>query len=621
MASAGLRCPFLAKTPASIIRTATPDVLDVLASKCPYMSIGLVRGSEAVASGLPGLPPAPATGSSSSTGTSQHVDSVVNARASAVVEEVAKGCPVNVILGDERPQRRVMASAGFLATPCVVGVPNSNDTSSRLVSATNPPPNTNTLVATATGHGTSCPILTAATAANAAPVHPTAVNAATAVPPPPQAKTMFDYDTFMARKIEDKKKSNTYRVFKVVDKRAAEPTRAEGDLSVWCGNDYLGMSRHESVTSAMAEALQRHGAGSGGTRSISGTCKAHRDLEAEMADLHGKDSALVFSSAYVANDATLSTLLAHMPGAVVFSDECNHASMIEGMRRSGARKRIFRHNDVGHLEELLKAEDPAVPKIVAFESLYSMSGNLSPMRDLCAVARRYNALTYVDEAHAVGCYGAQGGGITERDGLQNEVDVLVGTFAKGYGVVGGYIAASTGIIDVVRSYAPGFIFTTSLPPMVAAGALASVRHLRESSWERQMHQANAAALKAKLTAAGVPVLPSPTHIIPVSVGDARKATEICDELFSQHGIYVQAIVAPTVPMGTERLRVTPGPYHTESMMDGFVHRLAGAWKERCAPGAAAVAAAAAKVRGVKSHLSNHSNVPPPPSVPLVSAVA
>ena len=337
-------------------------------------------------------------------------------------------------------------------------------------------------------------------------------------------------------------------------------------VTVWCSNDYLSMGQHPKVIAAMEEALHDVGAGSGGTRNIGGNTHYHIQLEQELASLHGKQGALLFTSGYVSNDATLSTLAKILPGCVVFSDELNHASMIAGIRNAGCEKRVFRHNDLVHLEELLAAEDLETPKLIAFESVYSMDGDVAPIAAICDLADKYNALTYLDEVHAVGMYGDHGGGISEREALAHRLTIVEGTLGKAFGVMGGYIAADQTIIDVIRSYAPGFIFTTSLSPVLVAGALASVRHLKTSQEERRGQQARAARLKQLLGDAGIPVMPSVTHIVPVMVGDPVKAKKISDILLTEYGVYVQPINYPTVPRGTERLRFTPGPMHDEPMM-------------------------------------------------------
>jgi 5-aminolevulinate synthase len=349
------------------------------------------------------------------------------------------------------------------------------------------------------------------------------------------------------------------------------------NITVWCSNDYLCMGQHPDVISAMENALHDVGAGSGGTRNIGGNTHYHVELEQELADLHGKDGALLFTSGYVSNDATLSTLAKVLPGCIIYSDELNHASMIAGIRNAGCEKRVWRHNDLAHLEELLAADDPEAPKLIAFESVYSMDGDVAPIGAVCDLADKYNALTYCDEVHAVGMYGPRGGGISERDAVADRVTIIEGTLGKAFGVMGGYIAADQNIIDVIRSYAPGFIFTTSLSPVLVAGVLAAVRHLKASSVERDAQQANAAMLKKLFADAGLPVMLSNTHIVPLMVGDPVKAKKISDILLAEYGVYVQPINYPTVPRGTERLRFTPGPQHDEGMMRDLTAALVEIW--------------------------------------------
>ena len=355
------------------------------------------------------------------------------------------------------------------------------------------------------------------------------------------------------------------------------PDGTEQPVTVWCGNDYLGMGQHPVVLAAMHEALDATGAGSGGTRNISGTTVYHKQLEAELADLHGKEAALVFTSAYIANDATLSTLPKLFPGLIIYSDALNHASMIEGVRRNGGAKRIFRHNDVAHLRELLEADDPAAPKLIAFESVYSMDGDFGPIEAICDLAEEFNALTYIDEVHAVGMYGPRGGGVSERDRLAHRIDIINGTLAKAYGVMGGYIAASGKMVDAIRSYAPGFIFTTSLPPAVAAGAAASVRHLKTDQALRERHQTQASILKLRLKGMGMPIVDHGSHIVPVIVGNPVHTKMMSDMLLDGYGIYVQPINYPTVPRGTERLRFTPSPVHGPREMDKLIRAMDELW--------------------------------------------
>lgn len=386
-----------------------------------------------------------------------------------------------------------------------------------------------------------------------------------------QNQLPIDYDAAFTEALESVRAEGRYRVFTDLERKVGAFPRAHShrlnkEVIVWCANDYLGMGQHPKVLEAMRNAIEGMGAGAGGTRNISGTHHKIVELENTLAALHGKEAALVFTSGYVANEASLSTLGAMLPNCVMFSDAQNHASMIHGIRQSGADKKIFRHNDVDHLAKLLAATDPRRPKIIAFESVYSMDGDIGPIKEICALARQYNALTYLDEVHAVGMYGPHGAGVAEREGLMDEVDIIQGTMAKAYGVIGGYIAARANIVDMIRSYAPGFIFTTSLPPAIAAGAHASIRHLMESQSEREAHQANAAKLKDILTNAGIPVLPTNTHIVPVMVGDPVRCKQISDILLEEYGMYVQPINYPTVHKGTERLRFTPTPFHDEAMM-------------------------------------------------------
>ncbi|KAI8332477.1 pyridoxal phosphate-dependent transferase [Chlamydoabsidia padenii] len=406
----------------------------------------------------------------------------------------------------------------------------------------------------------------------------------------------FDYEAFYQHELEKKHQDKSYRYFNNINRLAqkfprAHTARVEDEVTVWCANDYLGMGRNPVLTETMKRTLDRYGAGAGGTRNIAGNADLHLRLESELADLHHKEGALVFSSCYVANDATLSTVAGKMPGCVIFSDALNHASMIQGVRHSGAQKKIFRHNDMAHLEELLQSVDPSVPKIIAFESVYSMCGSIGPIREIVDLAKKYGAITFLDEVHAVGMYGPRGAGVAEHldydlnaaqpamgnGSIMEEIDIITGTLGKAYGVVGGYIAGSALFVDMVRSYAPGFIFTTSLPPAVVSGALESVKYLKESTGEREMQQLNTRDVKARLGNLGIPVVPNPSHIVPVLLGDAAAAKLASDELLSEHGIYVQSINYPTVPRGEERLRITPTPGHNAKMIDHLVDSLETIW--------------------------------------------
>ena len=396
--------------------------------------------------------------------------------------------------------------------------------------------------------------------------------------------TSMDYGDYFQSALDAIHREGRYRVFADIKRhRGAYPAGEQHvggsvrPITVWCSNDYLGMGQHPAVVAAMHEAIDTVGAGSGGTRNISGTTHYHVALEEEIAGLHGKEAALLFTSAYVANDATLATLVKLMPGTIVFSDEKNHASMIEGIRHGGGPKQIWRHNDLADLEAKLKSAPAGVPKIVVFESVYSMDGHIAPIGAICDLAEKYGALTYLDEVHAVGLYGQHGGGIAERDGVMSRVDIINGTLAKGFGVMGGYIAASRACCDAIRSYAAGFIFTTSVAPAIAAGALASIRHLKGSQLERARHQERAATLKARLTAAGLPVMANPSHIVPVMVGDPVHCKALTDALLDRYGIYVQPINYPTVPKGGERIRLTPSPQHTNAQMDALVDALDTLW--------------------------------------------
>jgi 5-aminolevulinate synthase len=397
----------------------------------------------------------------------------------------------------------------------------------------------------------------------------------------------MDYQSFFRRHLDSLHAEGRYRIFADLKRRRGSYPMAEQftkdgerEVTVWCSNDYLGMSQHPVVRAAMHEAIETVGAGSGGTRNISGTTHYHVELEAELADLHGKETALLFTSAYIANDATLSTLQRLIPGLVIFSDEKNHASMIQGIRHGGGEKHIFRHNDVEHLEEKLKKYPRGTPKIIVFESVYSMDGHIAPIEAIADLAEKYNALTYLDEVHAVGLYGPRGGGIAERENVMHRIDIINGTLAKGFGVMGGYIAASNACCDAIRSYAAGFIFTTSLAPAIVAGALASIRHLKVSNAERERMQERVLTLKTQLIEAGLPVMDNPSHIVPVMVGDPVHCKAVTDTLLDHYGIYVQPINYPTVPRGTERMRLTPSPVHTDAQMAALIAALRELWA-RC----------------------------------------
>jgi 5-aminolevulinate synthase len=395
----------------------------------------------------------------------------------------------------------------------------------------------------------------------------------------------MDYQGYFRAAIDRLQSEQRYRIFADLERIAGRFPHARWhspqgtrEVVIWCSNDYLGMGQHPKVIGALVETATRMGSGAGGTRNISGTNHPLVELERELADLHRKEAALVFTSGYVSNQTGIATIAKLMPNCLILSDAFNHNSMIEGIRQSGAEKRIWRHNDLDHLEALLREAAPDRPKLIVFEGLYSMDGDTAPVGRICDLAERYGAMTYVDEVHAVGMYGPRGGGIAERDGAMARVDVIEGTLAKAFGCLGGYIAASAGVVDAVRCYAPSFIFTTALPPAICAAATAAIRHLKSSSWERERHQDRAARTKAVLTAARLPVMPSETHIVPVFVGDPGKCKVASDLLLAEHGIYIQPINYPTVPRGSERFRITPSPYHDDALIDALAEALVEVWQ-------------------------------------------
>jgi 5-aminolevulinate synthase len=394
----------------------------------------------------------------------------------------------------------------------------------------------------------------------------------------------MNYDAFFDTALRRLREEQRYRVFVDLERIAGRFPRAiwhspagDREVVIWCSNDYLGMGQHPKVIGAMVTAATCFGAGAGGTRNIAGTNHPLVELEHELADLHSKEAALVFSSGYVSNQAGISTIAKVIPNCLILSDALNHNSMIEGVRQSGCEKRIWRHNDVGHLEELLRAAGAERPKLIVFETLYSMDGDVAPLHRICDLAERYGAMTYADEVHAAGMYGTRGAGVAEREGLTDRIDVLEGTLAKAFGCVGGYIAGKSVLIDAVRSYAPGFIFTTALPPAVCAAATAAIRHLKTSNWERERHQERAGRVKSVLNMAGLPVMPSATHIVPILIGDPQKCKAASDFLLTAHGIYIQPINYPTVPRGSERLRITPSPYHDDPLVDALCEALVDVW--------------------------------------------
>eukprot|EP01129_Flabellula_baltica_P016818 TRINITY_DN9136_c0_g1_i1.p1 TRINITY_DN9136_c0_g1~~TRINITY_DN9136_c0_g1_i1.p1 ORF type:complete len:512 (-),score=116.91 TRINITY_DN9136_c0_g1_i1:25-1560(-) len=394
----------------------------------------------------------------------------------------------------------------------------------------------------------------------------------------PVENNKADYDKYFKDSIASLKEEGRYRVFRNMTRKCGEFPKTHDELTVWCSNDYLGMGQHPKVLNAIQEAVQTCGAGSGGTRNIAGTNQYHLDLEEELAKLHKMSGSLVFANCYTANATTISTLAKLIPGLKLYSDEKNHASLIEGIRNSRAPKAVFRHNDLEHLEELLSADDIDTPKMIIFESVYSMDGSIGKIKEICDLADKYNALTFIDEVHAVGLYGETGAGVAEQEGLMDRLDIVSGTLGKAYGCYGGYIAASADMIDAIRSYAPGFIFTTAIPPSVTAGALASVKHLKKSQRERYQHRQNTRYCLEKLREANLPVMENPSHIIPLFIGDAALCKQMSDSLLEK-GIFVQPINYPTVPKGTERFRLTPGPLHTKEMTDKLVAELVLLWEK------------------------------------------
>jgi 5-aminolevulinate synthase len=396
----------------------------------------------------------------------------------------------------------------------------------------------------------------------------------------------MEYNAFFAGAIAKLRDERRYRVFADLERIAGRYPRAiwhsphgTRDVVIWCSNDYLGMGQHPKVVGAMVETATRLGAGAGGTRNIAGTNHPLVELERELADLHGKEAALVFTSGYVSNETGIATIAKLLPNCLILSDALNHNSMIEGIRQSYCEKQIFRHNDMAHLEQLLQAAGRERPKLIVFESLYSMDGDIAPVNAICDLAKRYGAMTYIDEVHAVGMYGPRGGGIAERDGAMARIDVVEGTLAKAFGCLGGYIAGNATMVDAVRSYAPGFIFTTALPPAICAATIAAIRHLKSSSWERERLQDRAARTKAVLSAAGLPIMPNQTHIVPIFVGNPEKCKRACDMLLEEHGIYIQPINYPTVPRGNERVRITPSPYHEDALIDALAESLVDVWQQ------------------------------------------
>lgn len=533
-----LKCPFLNRMPVTQVRQNAPELLS-MADHCPIMG-HVINKYTSIASGPEST--------------------------SASVTNGESECP---FISNESQQTEVLNLAAAAEASIQVEAPQSVPNLAREASK---------VFGFQSSSMSNLPIHNASPLRNFDPAHDNLHQ----IPDPSKA---FQYERFFADQVEAKKRDNTYRVFKKVSRKAGdfplaqEHSAEKKDITVWCSNDYLGMSYHPEVQKAVVEALYKHGAGAGGTRNISGNSPYHEELEQELASLHRKEAALLFTSCFVANDSTLFTLAKMLPDCLIFSDAGNHASMIHGIRNSGRPKEIFRHNDPVHLEELLSKHDVSIPKIVAFETVHSMTGAISPSQELCDVAHKYGALTFVDEVHAVGLYGDRGAGIGERDGLMDEMDMISGTLGKAYGNVGGYIAASANLIDTIRSYASGFIFTTSLPPTVLYGALASIRVLKSDEGRdlRRAHQDNVNYLRRHLTEAGLPVINCPSHIIPIKVGDPIKVVKLANDLMNKHSLYVQPINYPTVPRGEELLRVAPTPHHTQDMMNHLVNAMLATW--------------------------------------------
>lgn len=560
------KCPFLARVPSSFVRKARGPVLVSYAERCPVMSEVLNKQSD--------IPPKSDGAKTVGVATTAKAGKCPFSQNAAVADAAPKGngfagCACDYQEGSPKMESVIPADGKcpFSSGKLVV------DALQKL----HPTP------AMKVGS-----VLSQPTGVRQMVTMPLSVQA-----PAPDLQNFhshFDYDQFFMGEIDKKKRDDTYRIFKKVNRLAGafphaldySNTMTGKGVTVWCSNDYLGMSRHPEVLKTAMETIEKHGVGAGGTRNISGTSSYHEGLEEKLAELHDKEAALLFTSCYVANDTTLFTLARQLPGCLIFSDAGNHASMIQGIRNSGAKKFIFRHNDVDHLEQLLQEADPDAPKIVAFETVHSMTGDVCPLEELCDVAHKYGALTFVDEVHAVGLYGYNGAGIGARDGVLHKMDIISGTLGKAFGVIGGYIAGTAALVDNIRSYGSGFIFTTSLPPVTVNSAITSIGILsgEEGRQLRNKHQSVVHTLRNKLVSAGLPVVYAPSHIIPVHVGDAAKCTAICNEMLSKYGMYVQSINYPTVERGKERLRIAPTPKHTEEMMDKFTEALVKAWKNQ-----------------------------------------